>query len=593
MFSLHSNEVCGKEYVLFKDGRSDYKIVTSSSADEVTQYAANELQYWLKKIGGVELPLTELGRANTKRIIVGDCKDIGLLTFVSTRLEEDSYCYFNKGSDIVICGSGRGVMYGVFALLKNEFGCRWYTIDCENIPQRREYHFSELNYESSPAFRIRNVFYYDAWKPEWRIRNGLNQLHAYPPREARKIVGGSYIICGAHTFDYFVPKVKYYNNHPEYFSLVNGKRISGKSQLCLSNPEVLRLCTEGMLDYIKQYPDYYAYCLSQNDCLKPCECNECKKLLDKYGTQSGVMIWFVNKVADAVKNIYPDKLISTYAYQYTKQPPHNIKPRDNVLIELCDIDECCVHKWEDCEENKDFLEALQGWTAISKNIYVSDYVSNYMEYFLPVPNFHVFQSRMKKCKELGCAGVRAYGVNTEPDGELAALKTYVLAQLLWDPNQDVEVLVDDFIGYYYGSSAIYVKQYYDLLQSSVRSDIHMRNKDSFNHPMYDDNLISRMQYILDKAVSVADNQIVKNRVEVLQLSPAYLTCRKYPQKAIKDGSYNLIHRVFERDKLTRHGEGVSVDKFEDAMNSTIGQKTNETLSLWDSFANFILKLIGN
>lgn len=572
-----SNEADGKGHVLFKEGETDYKIYVTSTKDEITQCASKELQYWLKKISGIEIPITTYQNTDSsKKIIVGPCGDKSVKELAHQSLEEDAYFYKNSGDDIIICGSGRGLMYGVYGFLRNEFNCRWFALDCESIPHKDEYTFDELNFHSVPAFQLREVFYFNAWHPQWRIRNGLNQMHAFPPREPRKIVGGSYIFCGSHTFNLFVPKEKYFDTHPEYFSLVDGKRYSGGSQLCLSNPDVLRLCTDGMINYISQNPDYYAYSLSQNDCYRPCECDECHKLLEKYKTQSGVLIWFVNQVADVVKKKYPGKFISTYAYQYTKRAPQNITPRDNVIIELCDIDDCCVHGWENCEENGDFLQALKEWTAISPNVYVYDYVSNYMEYFLPVPNFHVFQSKLEKCKKLGCKGLRIYGVNLEPDGEFAALKTYVLSQLLWNPNQDVNALVSEFILAYYGSSANYVKEYYNLLQSSVKKDVHMHNDDSFDHPMYDDVLIEKMMEILSKAKSAADNQEVRNRVEVLQLSPAYLMCRKHPEKARKDGSYELIHRVSERDNMSRMGERVTNEKFEQIMTQSSAIKPTES-----------------
>lgn len=582
-----------KTYTLFDKGKSNYNIVLSKEATASEVYSAKELQHWLYKICGITLPIVNENQGCIgKRIIVGYNQDAKGIYPNPAVLSTDAYEYLNHGGDIIIRGDQRGVIYGVYAFLKKEFGCRWYTKDFSIIPQKTKYSFSNLYETETPAFDYRQVFYYEARDYSWKLRNGINQINAYPPAIPKPITGGSYFFCGSHTFNLFVPVEKYYDAHPEYFSLIKGKRHSGKAQLCLSNPDVLKLCTDGVLKQIEQYPDYYAYSLSQNDCYRPCECSECKKLLEKYGTQSGVLIWFVNQVADVVKKKYPDKYLCTYAYQYTEEAPKNIKPRDNVIIELCDIDDCCIHRWDECEENADFLKAIKDWTAISSNVYVFDYVSNYMEYLLPVPNFHVYKSKLQLCKELECRGVRAYGVNMVPNGEFAPLKNYVLAQLIWNPDQDVDALVDEFITAYYGSASQYVKDYYDLLQSAVKSNIHMHNDDSFNHAMYDSQLIRQMNRILGRAYAAARTTDERNRVEALQMSPAYLTCRQSPSTGKKDGSYELIHRIIDRDKLTRLGEGVSLDKFEEAMNNETSQQSNET-SLWNSFVSFLSRIFSN
>jgi hypothetical protein len=38
----------------------------------------------------------------------------------------------------------------------------------------------------------------------------------------------------------------------------------------------------------------------------------------------------LNKVAEAVEKEFPDVLVESLAYQYTRKPPKTIKPRDNV-----------------------------------------------------------------------------------------------------------------------------------------------------------------------------------------------------------------------------------------------------------------------
>ena len=80
----------------------------------------------------------------------------------------------------------------------------------------------------------------------------------------------------------------------------------------------------------------------------------------------GVLLNFVNKVADEVGKKYPDVKIDALAYQYSHKPPRkirprDIRPRDNVQINLCSINACQLHAFSDpsCPENVIYMQDLQ------------------------------------------------------------------------------------------------------------------------------------------------------------------------------------------------------------------------------------------
>ena len=68
----------------------------------------------------------------------------------------------------------------------------------------------------------------------------------------------------------------------------------------------------------------------------------------------GTLLRFVNAVADAVAERYPDVLVDTLAYQYTRNVPKLTRPRRNVIIRLCSIECCFRHPLTDetCPENR-------------------------------------------------------------------------------------------------------------------------------------------------------------------------------------------------------------------------------------------------
>lgn len=61
-----------------------------------------------------------------------------------------------------------------------------------------------------------------------------------------------------------------------------------------------------------------------------CHCEECEKVYKEEGAISGAYIRFLNKLAKR----FPDKIISTLAYQFTMHPPKKVKPLPNVNIVL-------------------------------------------------------------------------------------------------------------------------------------------------------------------------------------------------------------------------------------------------------------------
>ena len=154
--------------------------------------------------------------------------------------QDESFSYCNKGKDILIYGGSlRGTMYGVMSFLENEFGCRWYTPSVSVIPEKSEMMFDRFFHSGKPGIRVRNDFYYEAFDPIWAARNKVNGSMT-----SRQQPGGVESYWSVHTFYPLMPPAEFFADHPEYYSLIDGKRIHERAQLCLSNPDVLRIITE-------------------------------------------------------------------------------------------------------------------------------------------------------------------------------------------------------------------------------------------------------------------------------------------------------------------------------------------------------------
>jgi hypothetical protein len=552
----------------------DYRIVLNADASVSEKWAATELQQWLYKISNEYLAIQNMDTVYKGHKIVLGYNDIVKLKTdnAAPAFDDEAYEYFSSEGDIYIYGGKeRGTMYGVFSFLENEFGCRWYTPQVSVIPKKAKLVFGDYNYKSAPGITVRNDFYFEAFDAVWAARNKMNgRMFLWDPRNNlpkdgvfyKKQIGGEETYWSVHTFYPLMPAEEFFDNHPEYYSLIEGKRTHDDAQLCLSNKDVLKIMIERVKLNMRKYPDFMIYDVSQNDCYKPCQCDKCQAIVKKEGAESGIIIWFVNQVAEAVEKEFPGKYVGTLAYQYSRTPPKNIKPRENVVVRLCPIEACVAHDLKSCERNKSFLDDLQKWASISPHLYIWDYVVNFAAYTMPYPSFAVLQSNIKTFKENKSIGIMEQAAYQSRGGEFAELKSYLLAKLLWNPDVNTKDVIDDFIYGYYGRSGIYIKQYFYLAQNLITPQVHMKIGVKPDDKMFTDEFVHTSMALFKDADQVADNEDIRSRVALSSLSVLYLKCMRNPVASRKDGTYAEVLRIIDKEGVTLLSESTgTIDRF--------------------------------
>lgn len=548
---------------LFAAGKSDYVIVVSPAASTSEVTAANELQSCLKEMSGITLPIKKDYINKGKHIFVGYNNWVAALTKAKKPDSKDErYTYCNVGGDIFIYGGSiRGTLYGVYSFLEHEMGCRWYTPTATVIPKRSSWSFTRLNRSEAPGIAKRNILYFEAKDPVWAAHNLCNEGWSSVSNE----YGDLESYFGAHTSGLYVPASEFFQGHPEYFSLINGKRDSD-AQLCLSNPEVLRICIDRIKKAIIENPNCWVYDMSQNDNQKPCQCEHCQALAKKYGGESGVWVWFVNQVAEAIEKEFPDKYIGTFAYQYSRRPPVGIAPRQNVVIRLCSIECCFVHSLDACSQNRSFIDDIIQWSKIAPHLYIWDYVVAYSQYLAPFPNFNVLQPNIQTFQKHHAIGIMEEAQYQSRGGELAELRAYLLAKLLWNPFCDANAVVDDFINGYYGSAAKAMRQYFDLLQSIVKPDTHLTIYPKADDPIFTDDFIKKGSALFEKAKKDCVDEETLSRIERASLAMLYLKCMRNKEASKRDGTYQELLRIAKCYNV-QINEGTDLTKFQNEMNN--------------------------
>lgn len=451
------------------DGKSDYRIVLPPDATPAERRAADDLAEYLHRMTGARLPVAtaEAGRAPERAIVLGPDPSMG-------DLGPEGFTLRTVGQRLVIAGGRpRGTLYGVQAFLES-LGVRWFTPKVTRVPTRPTIIVPPANRTETPAFEYREIYFTEALDPAWAPRLRVNGSHV-PADETSggKIVYAQFV----HTFDTLVPPALY-ELHPEYFPLIGGKRVGGYVQRCLSNPDVLRLSVAGVEKMFDQNPAASITSVSQNDVDKWCECEACAAVAARYGgKQSGLYLWFANRVAEEVEKKHPGKLIDTLAYQFTEPAPTGITPRHNVRVRVCPIAVCLGHPYEgdDYPPSRAFLAALGDWSKLTDQLYVWHYGIDFAHYQQPFPDFGQFPTSIRLYERSGVKGVFFQGCYPPAAaGSFAELRSYVVAKLLWNPDQDERTLIEEWTAGVYGPAAGPMLEWFDLLHQTVaeRRDRH-------------------------------------------------------------------------------------------------------------------------
>lgn len=487
---------------LASKGQSNYQIQISDTPDSLVQQAAMALQSAIEASHEVKLPIVSLS-AEPEQPLIKIQADPNLPSGASVNYQID-------GANLIISGgNSQSTLYAVYELLEKQLGYSFLAPDATILPSKQELNIpADLDYQYTPEVLTRTVhsrlFYED---PEFAAQRRVTEVSFpdYVP-EAR-----------VHTFHRFLPSDEYYAAHPEYYALRNGKRLT--TQLCLTNPEVLNLVIKKVGQLFEENPGYSIVSVSQDDNTQHCQCEDCRKVDTQAESPAGTMIAFVNEVARA----FPDKTISTLAYQYTRKAPKGIQPEKNVLITLCSI-EC--DRSAPIEENcLDFAQDLQEWGALTDNIRIWDYTTQFTNFLAPFPNLRTLQPNVQTFRNNNAKWI--FEQHSSNPSELFELRSYLTAKLLWNPDLDFQQEMDRFLDGYYGAAGPFIGQYIQKVHDELALDstfflfLYGDPSQGFDSFLDAENLDQYHTWYDQAEAAVADKSILLKRVQTARLSVDY------------------------------------------------------------------------
>ncbi len=556
---------------LLHNGMPARKILIPAQPSTISEKAARLLQQALFKGTGKRFPIIRDNQkyagpvfsiGNTKLYQQSDIKP-------EHPLQYEGYLIKIKNNNLFLIG-GRlhGAISAVIALIEEDFGGRLYSRQEGLLMPKLPATITVAQRQYVPCFPIRTMFQFESFDKEFQLFNRVGAFTSSYDKIPQNW-GGSIKLPKqyfVHTFAKLLPNELYFKKHPEYFSLVDGKRKkqghSGGGEMCLTNPDVRRIVLKKVLNELKTYHTYGLFDISANDNTSKsfCECPQCSKLFKKEGSEAGPLIDFVNYIATEVAKVYPNVKITTLAYKETRQPPAHLKPNKHVIVRLAN--DSALYPYPICyvAEDKRFCSAVANWRKLGAKLFIWDYMVSFLAWPMPRPNLEVIGKNIDFYAAHGIYGLflqsSHYGVG-ENQGKLRA---WVYAHKMWDPSRRMSDLIRDFNYGYFGKAAPLMQQYNDLLEQEWRQ-FHRTHKFKTVF-VFSKNYYPKARKIFDQALAMtADNPILKAKIELEFVSILFFRLQTMPpHNAAERKSYLADLKLFKQLTKRYHVDWISEGK---------------------------------
>ncbi|MBN2296806.1 MAG: DUF4838 domain-containing protein [Pirellulales bacterium] len=520
----------------------------------------------------------------------------------------------NRRVTIVAGGSRSGTLYGVYDML-HRLGCRWFALGGKNeqIPDAKWN--PRFNVSEKPSFDTRGFYIFEKrgnkniWL--WMARNRLNEwsVKVDNPPLLHKL--GILLTCGSHDaqqlflgpesrypynhakFDkdqdkpadpYPISdeyqgdanadgKLSYFEAHPEWYALVNGKRIPGiggrdgmfGTNFCTSNQHA---CDEFMKNYVDAMVDgIYRGAKIVNfwtlDVGKWCSCQKCKAL----GEPTDRNLLLVHRLDREIKKEQADGRlpysiqIRFLAYADVIDPPTRPLPADfdykTCIATFYPIRRSYVFNFDSSisPSNSVYRRQLEGWMTDPDRHYrgqleIGEYYNVSRFKCLPIVFMHTMENDIPYYYSVGARHFQYMHVTTGNWGN-KALTNYQMARQLWEVKADCEVLWEDYFSRRYGPLATQMRVFYETLEKML-ANIHelkyslARRLDRGDKELFPE---PELRYRRQQGVEC-------NGPTLLEMVEYAKICRHLINQAMLAGNVdaNIASRIAEDERMFTYGE---------------------------------------
>lgn len=560
---LADTKVRRADLILVDEGEAKAVIVLSEAPSFAAKKAAKVLSDHLFQISGARLEVVKestlpqntcfiaIGASSLTRKLGVTTKDLGP-GGILIRSFRDAIVIL--GSDDATPSDSNGTHYAVTTFLEESLGCRflWPGELGKVVPTNATIVVTPIDRFETPLLgqrKIRNMSYGD------RDTKGLLKLRATEEDYHRlrsqseetesedggwftwQRLGGSLGLAGGHAFG--DAWEKWSVDHPEWFAMQpNGSRNQSKlgperSRFCVSNPKLIEAIAKEKIKELNTGAKSVAIGPNDGGLATFCMCSNCKMLdppegraitlMDATGAKGRTyfnyvsltdrFVYFWNEIAKRVVIEYPDAWLTADAYSVYTDAPLRYKLHPNVAIRFVDI-------WYlDDAEHRIGRDRWDAWAESASKLYFrSNLLLAARRYGTPVVYVHKLAQDFQYLAHNSMIG-------TDLDScthhwATQGLNYYVAARLHWNPDLDVDAVVDDYCQSGFGDSADSVKRYFIRIEK-LTNEIAAASPTLHPTTPYTSKVIKELRSILDLADRQASAPKPRARIAFLRRGLEY------------------------------------------------------------------------
>ncbi len=475
----------GHEVTIAADGKAKFAIGIAVDASEQMNLLATTFSTYLAKISGAEFHVERGidGRGIVLR--VDQPKDLAVFG-------RERYSIRSHANGVTLAGTTESALEHAVWDFLYRLGYRQFFPGetWEVVPQWKTIRV-DLNVAESPDYHFRRIWYgFGTWdynREPWLDWCRKNRM------------GGSMEVRSGHAYGGIIrAKQAVFDEHPEFYALIDGKRnVHPQAKLCIGNAKLRQTVVEFAKEYSERQSDEDCISMDPSDGGGWCECKLCQSI----GSPSDRALTLANQVADAVKPRY----VGMYAYNYHSPPP-TIRVQPNVCINAATAF---------IKGGRTIDEIISGWSAKGAKIGIREYyaVSTWdrdlpgaargsnLEYLATtLPDFH-----SKGARFLNSESSDNWGCN--------GLGYYFSSRVMWNLDEAArrDEIVEDFLDKSFGPAKEPMREFYALIDGSNKA----------SKLVYGD-LLARMYRLLDKAGGfVTGDSTQQERIDDLILYTRY------------------------------------------------------------------------
>ena len=353
---------------------------------------------------------------------------------------------------IITALNPESTLRAIYQFAQHHLKARWF------IPGKLGTH---LPISKTITLPIQNVIIYPAF-----FDRHLGSVHKSKSLEQWKLQNGfsNHLSFNHNLYTIFTPELA--TTHPYYFPQIDQKpylptnQVGTNPQPNLAHPTIAHYTAKVITEYFDKHPDALSFSISINDSSVFDESAETLQSIApiqffrRLPNYSNLVFGFSNQVAYYIKDKYPEKFLTQLAYGSTQKfPDFKMQPK---VIPYLTSDRS---EWYNIEFKKKDIDLLKKWSKKK-----SEFLGSW-EYYKGTPYItpHYFPETIQESLQiLHQANVRTLMIEAHPRWGYDAPKIWLVGQLTWNPNQSLEILIDDFFVNFYGPAANPMKAFFEL-----------------------------------------------------------------------------------------------------------------------------------